>query len=133
MSRVNKEYKCRHFTGVLSKTCEIGISYESITDKSSRPFRWTCISPDACIPCASYQPYTAEEIAEQDRILAERLNYLLAAMEKIKEKEGKRRGVQGEIDCPKCGGADALHYTISAYNGHCWGKCETDGCLSWMQ
>jgi len=47
----------------------------------------------------------------------------------------KRRGdgsplTVGTIKCPKCGGK--LNYHI-ANNGHVHGKCETGGCLDWMQ
>ena len=35
------------------------------------------------------------------------------------------------IECPVCKGR--LHLDQSAYNGHVWGKCETEGCLSWME
>jgi len=134
MSRINKEHKCRHFTGILHKTCELGIEYDSLKDRSADSgYKLICCEADSRLPCASFQPYTAKEISEQDRIAAERLNFLLAAMTKIKEKEGNRRGVRGTIDCPQCGGTETLHYTISAYNGHVCGKCETEGCLGWMQ
>lgn len=39
---------------------------------------------------------------------------------------------QEVIDCPtKCGGK--LHLSQAAYNGHVWGKCTTEGCVSWME
>lgn len=39
---------------------------------------------------------------------------------------------QEAIDCPtKCGGK--LHLSQAAYNGHVWGKCTSEGCLSWME
>lgn len=44
--------------------------------------------------------------------------------------KSKSLELQGIIECPKCG--NKLHYTISSYNGHIWGKCETDKCLVWM-
>ena len=43
---------------------------------------------------------------------------------------GKWPGVTGNIICPECG--KNLHYSVSSYNGHIWGKCETDKCLAWM-
>lgn len=128
---MRNEHKCRHFTGVLNKTCEIGIDYESIKDKSGGPFKWICCDADSCVPCASFEPYTDEEIAERERWLADRLKNMVAAMKEIKRINGKRRGIRGAIDCPKCGGK--LHYSISSYNGHTHGKCETQGCVSWMQ
>ena len=35
------------------------------------------------------------------------------------------------IECPACKGR--LHLSQAAYNGHVWGKCETEGCVSWME
>lgn len=40
------------------------------------------------------------------------------------------KDIVGHIKCPKCGGR--LDYSISGYNNHIHGKCETDGCLGWM-
>ena len=35
------------------------------------------------------------------------------------------------VECPICKGK--LLLSQSAYNGHVWGKCETAGCLTWME
>lgn len=35
------------------------------------------------------------------------------------------------VKCPICDGK--LHLSQSSYNGHVHGKCETEGCLSWME
>lgn len=35
------------------------------------------------------------------------------------------------VECPVCNGR--LHLSQSAYNGHVHGKCETQGCVSWME
>lgn len=35
------------------------------------------------------------------------------------------------IECPECKGK--LHLSQSAYNGHVHGKCETEGCVAWME
>ena len=43
---------------------------------------------------------------------------------------GQNKGATGVIECPACKGE--LSYSISGYNGHVWGKCKTDKCLSWM-
>lgn len=128
---MSNEHKCRHFTGVLKRTCEIGIEYKSIKDNSVRPYRLICCDADSRVPCVSYEPYTAEEIAERERVTSEQLALVIAAMTKIKEINGKRRGIRGTIDCPKCG--RPLHYSISSYNGHTHGECETSGCVSWVQ
>lgn len=35
------------------------------------------------------------------------------------------------IACPACHGR--LHLRIAAYNNHVHGKCETPGCVAWME
>lgn len=34
------------------------------------------------------------------------------------------------VECPRC--KRRLHYTVH-YNGNVWAKCETEGCLCWME
>lgn len=69
------------------------------------------------------------------------MNFVISAIKIINKKHNntpqyefpvsnKNKGTKGEIECPKCKGK--LHYTISGYNGHVWGKCETENCLAWM-
>ena len=71
-----------------------------------------------------------EEIFE-DKKKAERYSKrfknMLSALKTIKEKKEPA----GKITCPECGGN--LHYTKASSNGHIWGKCQTEGCLAWMQ
>lgn len=43
----------------------------------------------------------------------------------------EEKGPEGVVPCPVCAGS--LQWTRAESNGHIWGKCETDGCLSWMQ
>lgn len=35
------------------------------------------------------------------------------------------------VECPACKGR--LHLSINAYNSHVHGRCETDGCVEWME
>jgi len=65
--------------------------------------------------------------------MKERIKNMGKAISLITEKEGKgkpKKDKRGTIICPVCG--KNLHYTVSSYNGHIWGNCETDGCLGWM-
>ena len=48
-----------------------------------------------------------------------------------REDSGGKRGASGAVKCPVCGGK--LNYSVAALNGHLWGKCETGGCLHWME
>lgn len=46
-------------------------------------------------------------------------------------KENNRVAKQEVIECPSCKGK--LHLSQAAYNGHVHGKCETQGCVAWME
>jgi hypothetical protein len=43
----------------------------------------------------------------------------------------KGKNWQGVVTCPVCKGR--LRLSHAAYNGHVWGQCETEGCVSWME
>lgn len=76
---MTKEFRCRHFTGVIhNKTCNAGIAYDSVRDESDRPYKWPCIHPDASTSCASFMPYTPEELAEQNRLVENFLENMAA-------------------------------------------------------
>jgi hypothetical protein len=126
-----REKWCKHFNGIQSKTCKVGIAYDSVKDTSSTPFRWICNDLNSPVPCGCHELYTAEELEQQAKELGQRLDNMLKAMSMIREINGKRRGVTGTIECPACQGK--LHYSISSYNGHVHGKCEKAGCVNWMQ
>ncbi len=72
----------------------------------------------------SYEEIAQEE--EEGKRNAKRFRSMLDALDVIKEVKEN----QGKIICPECGGD--LHFRISL-NGHVWGKCKTEGCLSWVQ
>ena len=46
-------------------------------------------------------------------------------------KAHKGKSASEVVECPACNGK--LHLSISSYNGHVHGKCETAGCVSWME
>lgn len=83
---------CRHFNGIQHDQCEAGIAYKSIVLESERfPMRYPCTRADGLQFCPSYQPITAEEIAEQDREVAAIISKLNAFA------DGSDR------HCPTCG------------------------------
>jgi hypothetical protein len=64
----------------------------------------------------------------------EETSFIIEAYKRINEIHGKKKPKKPIVDtikCPKCNGI--LHFSKSSYNGHIWGKCETEDCLSWMQ
>lgn len=126
--------RCKHFTGTQNDTCEAGVSYESVgpgipclrmtVSGRERPCQGTC---------ERYQEPTDAEVAEFDKFMDERMEMhrkVGPAIIAIKQ-EHKGKSWQGVIECPCCGGK--LHVSHAAYNGHCHGRCETDGCIAWME
>lgn len=121
------EGRCTHFNGAQNKCCEVGIKYDSFTK----------------LPCL--KSMKAEQVCEklewpsEESVLAE-LDAHKLAMEKFskvtplisrlkKEHAGKSWG--GIEECPVCKGK--LHLSISSYNGHTRGTCETVNCLGWIE
>jgi len=70
-------------------------------------------------------------VDDNDDEMKKQFGFIRGALNNIRNKEGDRTGVAGDITCPKCQGR--LHYTIASTNGHIWGRCEKPNCLQWMQ
>ena len=85
--------------------------------------------------CQQYTEPTAEQIAadvaEIEAILA-LMRVVLAAVKPWRTwTKVNRVSKQEVIECPVCKGR--LQLSQAAYNGHVWGKCETKGCVQWME
>jgi hypothetical protein len=37
------ESQCKHFTGSANKECAVGIKYEDVKEKDSRPYKFPCL------------------------------------------------------------------------------------------
>jgi hypothetical protein len=61
----------------------------------------------------------------------EEVEQLLANMGTALDAISKQVGNGGKIECPVCKGD--LYWRRARINGHVWGKCKTENCLSWMQ
>lgn len=145
---------CKHYNGSYHNThCEAGVCYLEVTAEprniNGLHFRQPCfVFSDEELAelndgqresyqnrgtCDKYAEPTREEIAEFNDVmekLAERFIRTLPIISKVKaEHEGE--DWQGTVECPECKGV--LHLSHASYNGHVWGQCETDGCLSWME
>ena len=76
---------------------------------------------------------TAEESAEFEREAEagiDRIMRVLPELERVR-REHKGKDWAGEIPCPAC--ETTLHLTHAAINGHVHGRCETAGCVSFME
>lgn len=86
------------------------------------------------IPCDKFQDPTPEEV-ELDRIESDAsferamTAIRVASAWRVKPKPAQDR--QEVVRCPICKGR--LHLSQSSHNGHVHGKCETKGCVSWME
>jgi hypothetical protein len=146
--------QCIHFNGVQNELCKRGVRYDQFKDgkpciqfieKSARggtylepgekaaerkPF------PNATPPerCPFYAEPSDDEVQKDREELDAAMKRTMAAI-KVASEWRVRPKPQADrievIECPCCKGR--LHLSQSAYNGHVHGKCETDGCVSWME
>lgn len=126
------ESKCKHFTGLLDDKCAAGVVYDKVRKKGLRGI--PCLKhSDNGGECEKCQWKTEEEIqARLDEINAhtEKFKATLPIIKKVKEQH-KGEDWQGTEDCPVC--EAPLHLRHAKINGHVWGKCETDNCVSFME
>jgi len=154
-----KSGTCKFYNGDYhNKCCEAGVPYRSVTTEPDRidgkAFRKPCVQWDKWRgenghiglhndaarenwnkrgTCDKYTEPTKEEIADYEAEMKKATDRMLLALNVIAKvkKEHKGQSWKGIEECPACGGK--LHMSHAAYNGHVWGKCETEGCLSWME
>lgn len=118
--------------------CKAGVLFGSFSDV---PFdKQPCFldkttgksKPDAS-PCVHLRRPTPDEIAAREEWSKQRLSVLGVVMQGIRPWRDAHKGQSAAevIECPACKGL--LHLSIAAYNGHVHGRCETDGCVSWME
>jgi hypothetical protein len=125
MDQERKSQKCRHFRSIMDgKSCHAGVVYSSLGNYKQRPCHGD--AGDGISVCEKHEPYTAEEIAQENAKLSESMTFTLQALSTIRKLEGD----SGEIQCPKCN--EALWWR-RAFNGHVHGRCSTESCLCWMQ
>lgn len=113
---------CKHFNGILEKTCRMGIEYPDVDD---RPFKtWPCnqISGGNC-PKADFP--TKEEVQREDDEIETYISRALKIARQIPP------GPSGTLDCQICG--KKIQWSRSPRNNHLHAKCETDGCFQIMQ
>lgn len=85
---------CRHYTGMMNKSCDAGVEYNSIKsiEDTYPPVTWHCYNPNAVVKCPLYEEHTPEELEEQKKQIA-------AALVRMAGFWG------GDSDeCPQCGG-----------------------------
>lgn len=73
------------------------------------------------------KPLSKEWIKKIDDV-ASVMESIHSYRKKVKAETGDD-AVDGCVDCPACG--NQVHYQVHK-NGHVWGKCLTDNCVSFM-
>lgn len=142
---------CVHFTGTVRPVCAAGVNYRKHVggDDVGWGLRMPCITESLKfittltmeqkaeiqkrVPCEKYQEPTTNQIKQSDLEVTaaiDRLKMTIPLCQRIK-REHKGKNWQGVEVCPACKGR--LHLSHSALNGHVWGKCETKGCVSWVE
>lgn len=156
------EGTCKHYNGLQSGRCEKGVDYrETFGRADGIMLRLPCIQ-FYVRPCAGRGTYvrageptmrkevdrrdqqeiscphlelpTAEEVAADRAALDEQMRKTMLALQAVYAWRVRQRPQQDRrevVECPVCRGR--LHLSKSAYNGHVHGRCETEGCVAWME
>ena len=130
---------CKNYRGMHQiKQCKAGVVFTTLEHYGTKEFRDSCpcFSSSGTGSCEFKTYPTAEEMAEEARKIAESMTNMLKARVAIVNDCGE--WVQGcssagRIDCPVCGRSKELQYSRSGYNGHISARCDTDGCVAWME
>ena len=118
-------------------TCEAGVKFDDMhgVKFALRPCflnKDGSSKPDA-MPCEYLRRPTPEEIADHEKWIEGRMARMGTVMKAIRpwRDAHKRQSACEVVECPICKGR--LHLSISGYNGHIHGGCETPDCVSWME
>jgi hypothetical protein len=119
--------KCLYFNGLMNKSCEKGIQYDSVKEPDERQFKIPCIKTGGfCDVCK----FPSEKIVNEIVIgIMEEGKKTMMGYSLIQKYIKKTGQVSGKIECPSCKGE--LHYNQSSINGHIWAKCKCG--LGWME
>lgn len=130
---------CIHFNGILKECCEQGVNYEQIAggNRSGMWLRVPCLgllkrTVPAGAECDKRQLPTPEQIAEDKARQAESVRKHLLAMPTVNVwRQKPPKGKYEIIECPVCKGNLHLHQSVR--NGHVHGKCDSVGCVNWIE
>lgn len=119
--------------------CKAGVDMEKMQKVATgaKQIKWgPCIEGHTLAHPREHCPHWIRRTREQGEKRADavekserRMAVVMAVVAAWRQKQpiGKAEAIQ----CPECKGR--LHLSQSSYNGHVQGKCETDGCVAWME
>lgn len=131
---------CANFTGIQHDVCKAGVNYLTVREQKTdtTPFRFACFQDEAeGLTCPRAHFPTREEAEQEhreDEAIFARTNLAhRAAHDDAKAKRfGKGQGGADSVECPVCQ-KGRIYYRVSGYNGHMHARCETEGCVAWME
>lgn len=143
---------CVHYNGAINPVtkgiCRAGVNIRTLvggpqegwlTRLPCHPMPREAVNGERC-SCDKFRLPTAEEVAESKRASDEAMRKFMVAfsgnvLEWRKANTWSKKnpkGATGTVPCEACGKGE-IHLSMSEYNGHVWGKCTTEGCVSWME
>jgi hypothetical protein len=145
------KFTCKHFCGLRDKKCNAGVAYNSVTPRPGEPgcaLRIPCMLPDKFKErmsprqieamqekgtCEKFELPTDAEIAEHEAAIKAVVDRHTKMAPWIRDMRMKHRkeGFRGVVECPVCKGR--LHFTVSNYNGHTSGRCESENCVNYIE
>lgn len=131
---------CRHFNGVCGPgmrkdhiQCTVGQKIDDYKQHNGRMNEWGCINGNACeVKCPKFDPYTKDKCDKDAAYWEEHIQRTIRARKAVVERIAAGHGKSGAMMCPICL-RGSLHYVRHDYNGHIHAKCETAGCVAWME
>lgn len=131
--------KCKHFNGIMEKTCRAGIPYDRYRDEEGKLMGLLpCFKDEALASLCSLAAFpTEEEVQARIQEIDDSFNKVSKAREACvayAKAQGWGKGKQsgcGRIVCPVCGGI--LSFSIASVNGHIHAACSNPNCIRWME
>lgn len=123
---------CLHFRGIQNDPCSAGVSISGFAGKIP------CIYVNELSTLCEKRTLPSREdavkmVQEDEASTAKHMQAFAAAQKDAKAKGlGQGSGGRSEMPCPmNCGGT--LHYSVSSVNGHMHARCNSQGCVVWME
>jgi hypothetical protein len=130
---------CKSFQSMSEHgECKAGVCYEKLKGipLKERPCFMSGKTLKAPGGCDLAEFPTKEEIETEDAEFAKRFEDVGKARAAIVAHLGpwkKGVGGRGRIDCPVCNQRLSLAFSQAGMNGHIHARCDTQGCVAWIE
>lgn len=125
---------CVHFTGIQHDICAAGLKYSDVRGAGKLPCLQEYAEGATCDKAQfPTEDEARQEVADVDAAIERHMIAHRTAHDDAKTKRfGKGQGGADSVECPVCK-IGRIYYRVAGYNGHMHAKCETDGCVSWIE